>query len=139
MRVTLGLFGKLPTENDFVRLHAAADPFGDFDHWLVDRVEWAHARGADAWRSAFRTGNSYAFVYRAPGRYRLAPLLVVKISNPPPVLPYSALKFDASSLNSPMDSTGAPYRSSRAEGVRISPGGPVRFSCPSASSATRSA
>jgi len=75
VRLTLGLFGKLPTENDFVRQHAAAEPFDSFDHWLVDSVEWAHARGADAWRNAFRTGNSYAFVYRAPGRYRLAPLL----------------------------------------------------------------
>lgn len=76
MHERLGLFGKLPTANDFVRLEAAADPFGSFDTWLVESVEWAHKRGADAWRQAFTEGSSYAFVYRGASPRRLSPLLV---------------------------------------------------------------
>jgi len=76
VRVRLGLFGKLPTANDFVRLEAAADPFGSFDTWLVESVEWAHKRGADPWRQAFTEGHSYAFVYRGASPGRLSPLLV---------------------------------------------------------------
>ncbi|HEY6725533.1 MAG TPA: type VI secretion system-associated protein TagF [Polyangiaceae bacterium] len=76
MRLRLGLFGKLPTASDFVRREAAAEPFGNFDTWLVSSVEWAHQRGGDPWRRAFASGSSYAFVYRAPAPRRLSPLLV---------------------------------------------------------------
>ncbi|HEU5073115.1 MAG TPA: type VI secretion system-associated protein TagF [Polyangiaceae bacterium] len=76
MSLRLGLFGKLPTASDFVRLEAAAEPFGSFDTWLVSSVEWAHQRGGDPWRRAFASGCSYAFVYRAPAPRRLSPLLV---------------------------------------------------------------
>lgn len=76
MRLRLGLFGKLPTASDFVRLEAAAEPFGNFDAWLVTAVEWAHQRGGEPWRQSFASGRSYAFVYRAPAPRRLSPLLV---------------------------------------------------------------
>lgn len=76
VRLRLGLFGKLPAAADFVRLEAAAEPFGNFDAWLVSSVEWAHQRGGDPWRRSFAAGSSYAFVYRAPAPRRLSPLLV---------------------------------------------------------------
>jgi len=76
MDLYLGLFGKLPTAPDFVRLSATDSRFDSFDPWLVSSVESAHGRGGDEWRRAFAAGPGYAFVYRALGQPPEAPLLV---------------------------------------------------------------
>ncbi len=76
MRVSLGLFGKLPAANDFVRLFAEGEPFESLDRWMVTCAEWAHERRGDAWRRSFAVGRSYAFVYQTPQREPCPSLLV---------------------------------------------------------------
>jgi type VI secretion system ImpM family protein len=63
-------FGKHPSQADFVRWGAHTDALSSFDDWLTECVEWAHARGGDAWRAAFRAGSVRAFLHRvgASGR-----------------------------------------------------------------------
>lgn len=80
MQLSLGLFGKLPTANDFVRLCADGEPFESLDRWLVACTEWAHHHGGDAWRRAFAVGASYAFVYQAP--QQKPPTLLVGVLGP---------------------------------------------------------
>ena len=63
-------FGKHPSQADFVHCGAHTGPLATFDDWLTQCVEWAHARGGDAWRAAFRAGTVRAFLHRlgAAGR-----------------------------------------------------------------------
>ncbi|HET7538603.1 MAG TPA: type VI secretion system-associated protein TagF [Polyangiaceae bacterium] len=63
-------FGKHPSQPDFVHCGPRTDALSSYDDWLTQSVEWAHARGGDAWRAAFRAGTVRAFLHRvgAPGR-----------------------------------------------------------------------
>lgn len=72
--LSLGLFGKAPYADDFIRVGAAEAVFSSFDAWLVSAVERAHRAGAD-WQAAFESGAAQAFVFRQPGAERSAPLL----------------------------------------------------------------
>lgn len=64
-------FGKHPSQADFVRTWTPqSGPLLAFDDWLTQSVEWAHARGGDAFREAFRMGTVRAFLHRdvTPGQ-----------------------------------------------------------------------
>jgi type VI secretion system ImpM family protein len=56
-------FGKLPSHSDFLQFGATSAAFTRFDDWLTESVEWAHARGGQAFRSAFQGSGIRAFVY----------------------------------------------------------------------------
>lgn len=57
-------FGKLPSQADFVHWGSNSEALAGFDDWLTQSVEWAHARGGEAWRAAFRAGTARAFLQR---------------------------------------------------------------------------
>jgi len=57
-------FGKLPSQADFVRWGSTTEALTNFDDWLTACVEWAHARGGEPWRAAFRAGTARAFLHR---------------------------------------------------------------------------
>jgi len=57
-------FGKLPSHADFVHWGSRSEALSSFDDWLTASVEWAHARGGEPWRAAFRAGTARAFVHR---------------------------------------------------------------------------
>jgi type VI secretion system ImpM family protein len=63
----IGLVGKIPAHNEFVRLGPSGEPLHSFDAWLTESVEWASARGGDVWPEAYERGQIHAFVFRPPG------------------------------------------------------------------------
>jgi type VI secretion system ImpM family protein len=71
MQGLLGVFGKVPSEGDFVRHGAAGEAFSSFDAWLVDSVEWALARGGERWLEGYRAGAVCAFVFSPRGKKSL--------------------------------------------------------------------
>jgi type VI secretion system ImpM family protein len=70
------VFGKLPSHADFLQVGPSSGLVAQFEAWLTDGVEWAHAKNAANWDDAFRGGTMRAFMYRgaAPG---MEPALVV--------------------------------------------------------------
>ena len=70
------VFGKLPSQADFVQLGSSSAAFLRFDDWLTDSVEWAHARAGAQWPEAFPAAGVRAFVYRSPGNGAAEPLVV---------------------------------------------------------------
>jgi type VI secretion system ImpM family protein len=57
-------FGKHPSQADFVHWGSNSGALAIFDDWLTACVEWAHARGGEAFRAAFRAGGARAFLHR---------------------------------------------------------------------------
>jgi type VI secretion system ImpM family protein len=61
----VGVFGKVPWREEYLRIHASGEPFGQFDAWLTDNVEWAVSRAGREWAEAHRAGEIHAFAFRA--------------------------------------------------------------------------
>jgi type VI secretion system ImpM family protein len=60
----VGIFGKVPWREEYLRLHAQAEPFAKFDAWLTECIEWAAARALGGWGEAYRAGRINAFAFR---------------------------------------------------------------------------
>ncbi|HYP77453.1 MAG TPA: type VI secretion system-associated protein TagF [Polyangiaceae bacterium] len=61
------VFGKLPSRAEFLHVGPNSALLSQFDAWLTDSVEWAHARNGSTWDEAFRAGTMRAFMYRGAG------------------------------------------------------------------------
>jgi type VI secretion system ImpM family protein len=64
---SVGLFGKVPWHDEFLRLRMEGPAFDAFDEWLTSAVEWASTRAGEGWSEAYDRGGVHAFVFRAPG------------------------------------------------------------------------
>lgn len=60
----LGMVGKVPWSDEYVRFRVEGEPFLAFDGWLTDNVEWAGARAGAGWPLSYRAGQVNAFVFR---------------------------------------------------------------------------
>lgn len=62
----VGLFGKIPSSGDFVRLGWSNETTRALEEWLHRGVEHAHERQGNGWKRTFQSGTMYAFVMRSP-------------------------------------------------------------------------
>ena len=65
---SIGALGKVPSHDEFLRVHASGGPFAAFDTWMLENLAWASSRGNRAWDDAFRQGGVQAFVSGLPRR-----------------------------------------------------------------------
>jgi type VI secretion system ImpM family protein len=71
------VFGKVPARADFLRAGGSSQALAQFDDWLSNSVEWAHARSGAEWCNAFRVGSAHAFMFRVIDRDVSAPSYIV--------------------------------------------------------------
>jgi len=62
----VGVFGKVPWREEYLRVGAQGEAFGRFDAWLTEGVEWAAARAGEGWGGAYVRGGIHAFAFRPP-------------------------------------------------------------------------
>lgn len=64
---TIGVLGKAPWRDEYLRIGVEGEPFASFDTWLTDNVEWAVVHAPPGFAEAYRTGSARAFVFRPTG------------------------------------------------------------------------
>jgi type VI secretion system ImpM family protein len=64
---TIGILGKAPWRDEYLRIGVEGEPFASFDTWLTDNVEWAAIHAGPAFADAYRQGSARAFVFRPNG------------------------------------------------------------------------
>jgi type VI secretion system protein ImpM len=64
---TIGILGKAPWRDEYLRIGVEGELFASFDAWLTDNVEWASVHAGPAFADAYRQGSARAFVFRPNG------------------------------------------------------------------------
>lgn len=62
---SVGCFGKLPIQGDFLRLNAAGSEVAELDQWVQEGLHTAKSKLGNRWEETFAASDPWQFVYTA--------------------------------------------------------------------------